>query len=496
MNNKRTLRNLITFLICISLVIPLCSKSFAEEPEAVTPILRKPSTTVHQMKLWAQAKNADQLFIDLAPLYYSVSVARGVDPAVTYTQSAKETNFMRFGGVLDASYFNPCGLKTTVGGGDKDPEAHTRFSSWEEGIEAQVDHLALYSGAKDYPKTNTPDPRHFATIHGKSPMVEELGGKWAPSPNYGIEIVEMMNVLHSYPYSSVKRLSGATRFNTSALINKYAEVDSNIAVISNGHSFPDSITASILAGNLNAHLLLNDPGRVTGEIKNLMLTKKINTIYLVGGKPLPSDYVNSLKASGVSIKYVKGNTRYDTAVEVAKENSASKIVFLASGISYPDALSIAPVAKMKNANLLLTNGNVLEPKVVELISKADKVYIVGGDNTISKGIESFIRSKVADVSRLSGKSRYETAAKLAKTYYTNPDYVMLASGQDYADALSGTALANALKGPILLTRSDELSEDFVSYIKYKKINTLYILGGTGSIGKSVEYKTKSILDMQ
>ncbi|WP_300408855.1 cell wall-binding repeat-containing protein [Lagierella sp.] len=495
MKDKKIFRHLITFLICISMVIPINTIAFAQEARTNTPILGKPSTTVHQMKLWAKNRNANQLFIDLAPLYYSVSVSRGVDPAVTYTQSAKETNFLRFGGVLDASYFNPCGLKTTKGGGDKDPEAHTRFSSWEEGITAQVDHLALYAGAAGYPRANTPDPRHFGSIHGKAPMVEDLGANWAPSKDYGLEVVDMMNVLHTFPYSTVKRLSGNTRFDTSAIINQYAKVDSNIAVISNGHSFPDSITASILAGNLNAHLLLNDPGRVTGEIKNLMLTKKISTIYLVGGKTLPKDYIDSLKSSGISIHYVKGKSRYDTAVEVARQNSQSDVIFLANGVNFPDALSIAPIAKMKNANLLLTNGKVLEPAVVDLISSAKEVYIVGGDSSISVGIEQFISKRVKNVTRLSGKSRYETAAKLANNYYSNPDYIMLASGEDYADALSGTTLANALGGPILLTRKDELPNDFVSYIKYKKVNTLYILGGTGSIGKYVENRTKLFLDM-
>ncbi|MGO0807090.1 hypothetical protein ACTPEF_24150, partial [Clostridioides difficile] len=35
-------------------------------------------------------------------------------------QSAKETGFCNFGGVLDASFKNPCGLKTSVGGSDTD----------------------------------------------------------------------------------------------------------------------------------------------------------------------------------------------------------------------------------------------------------------------------------------------------------------------------------------------------------------------------------------
>lgn len=486
-------KKLIAILLCVSFLIPLSSKSFAAG--SATPILGKPTTTVHEMKLWASSRNANQLFIDLAPLYYSVSVQKGVDPAVTYTQSAKETNFLRFGGVLDASYFNPCGLKTTAGGGDKDASAHTRFKSWEEGITAQVDHLALYAGANGYPKADTPDPRHFASICGKAPMVEDLGGRWAPSKNYGIEVVNLMKELYSFPYSSVKRISGTSRFETSALINKNANIDSDIAVISNGHSFPDSIAASILAGNLNAHLFLSDPGRVTGEIANTINTGTISTVYLVGGNNLPSSYVDTLSSKGIEVKYLKGNSRYDTAVKVAEEDSSKEIVFLANGISFPDALSIAGVAKMKNANLLFTDGKTLNEDVMNIIKDASEVYLIGGENSISKEIENKVKNVVSSVSRISGKTRYETSVQIANNYYSNPEFVLLASGENFADALSGTTLANKLNAPIVLSQKTQTPNELISYLRNKKINTLYILGGNGSIGNAVERQIKSVLDV-
>ncbi len=80
-------------------------------------------------------------------------------------------------------------MKVTAGGADGDPNAHKRFSSWEEGITACVDHLALYAGAPGYPRPDTPDPRHFSSLRGVAPTVEALGGRWAPSPDYGVSIV-------------------------------------------------------------------------------------------------------------------------------------------------------------------------------------------------------------------------------------------------------------------------------------------------------------------
>ena len=167
------------------------------DPVDGTPIMGPSTTTVEDMRKWAESRNANPLFVELAQTFYDVAVEVGVDPAVIYTQSAKETNFMHFTGVLDASFMNPCGLKSSGGGGDYDPDAHHRFESWEQGIRAQADHLALYAGAEGYPDPNSPDPRHFPSIAGVAPTVEELGGRWAPSPTYGREIVVMMEQLYS-----------------------------------------------------------------------------------------------------------------------------------------------------------------------------------------------------------------------------------------------------------------------------------------------------------
>lgn len=166
-----------------------------------TPIMGKPTTTIDQMQAYVIANKANNLAVDLAPLFWEIAVKAGVDPAVIFAQSCKETGFYNFGGVLDASFKNPCGLKTAMGGSNDDPNAHQRFATWEQGIIAQADHLALYAGAPGYPKASTPDPRQFASIKGVAQTVEQLGGpgRWAPSLTYGTDIVRRMKDLTSTP---------------------------------------------------------------------------------------------------------------------------------------------------------------------------------------------------------------------------------------------------------------------------------------------------------
>jgi hypothetical protein len=155
-----------------------------------TLILSPARATVEQAKEWAKNRQATTTFVELAEIFWSLAPATGVDPAVAYCQAAKETGFGRFGGVINETYHNTCGLKIPAGGGNYDPNAHKVFPSWEEGIQAHLDHIALYAGAPGYPKADSPDPRHFTWIAGKSKTVEGLGGNWAPATDYGTSIVE------------------------------------------------------------------------------------------------------------------------------------------------------------------------------------------------------------------------------------------------------------------------------------------------------------------
>lgn len=159
-------------------------------PSSQTPLLGAPVASLEQARRWAINHNASAGFVDRAELYYRLSPEHGnVRPDVAYADSAKETSFGHYTGVVPESYMNPGGLKTSAGGDNNDPAAHQKFTSWEQGVAAHLDHLALYAGAEGYPRQASPDPRHFPFIRGTAPTVEALGGKYAPDPNYGVSLV-------------------------------------------------------------------------------------------------------------------------------------------------------------------------------------------------------------------------------------------------------------------------------------------------------------------
>lgn len=90
--------------------------------------------------------------------------------------------------------------------------------------------------------------------------------------------------------------------------------------------------------------------------------------------------------------------------------------------------------------------------------------------------------------RLSGINRYETAIRIAEAYNSGTvDQIMLASGLNFPDALSGSVLATKRSAPILLVGSTpEESRETLAYIQnhLSKNGSITILGGPGAVDES------------
>ena len=71
---------------------------------------------------------------------------------------------------------------------------------------------------------------------------------------------------------------------------------------------------------------------------------------------------------------------------------------------------------------------------------------------------SFAEEKV-EIKRISGKNRYETSAKISREYATQGNDIILASGENFADALAGGPLSIDINAPILLTQKGTLPKE-------------------------------------
>lgn len=88
--------------------------------------------------------------------------------------------------------------------------------------------------------------------------------------------------------------------------------------------------------------------------------------------------------------------------------------------------------------------------------------------------------------RLWGATRYETSAAITNSGWSNSQYVILASGENYPDALCAAPLAKKLNAPILLTGKENLSDSSREEIKRISAKEVYIIGGVGVISQNIE----------
>ena len=94
------------------------------------------------------------------------------------------------------------------------------------------------------------------------------------------------------------------------------------------------------------------------------------------------------------------------------------------------------------------------------------------------------QEKSQQVTRISGKDRITTSVEISKSAYTTSENVVLASGFNFADALSAGQLASALNAPLLLSSQNKLDSQTKNEIERLKAKKVFVVGGDNAISKS------------
>lgn len=132
---------------------------------------------------------------EIIKAYWRIGADEGVRPEVGFSQCLKETGYLTFErpdgtpGDVRPEQFNFAGLGAT-GGGNRG----LSFPNIDAGVRAHLRHLRLYAEPDQNRarqlNDRVADPRGLPDyLLGSGPTVEDLGGKWAPSPDYGQSIV-------------------------------------------------------------------------------------------------------------------------------------------------------------------------------------------------------------------------------------------------------------------------------------------------------------------
>jgi len=190
------------------------------------------------------------------------------------------------------------------------------------------------------------------------------------------------------------------------------------------------------------------------------------------------------------IQRLSGGDRYATAAAISRSRFAggAQTVFIATGGSFPDALSGSPAAAKANGPILLTAQNQLPAATATELERLrpSKIVILGGTGAVSAGVESSLASYAGSVARWSGADRYATAATVSRSAFAPGVAVAyITTGTTFPDALSGGAIAGRNGGPILLVKTDSVTDATAAELARLKPVTIVILGGTGAVNSAV-----------
>lgn len=197
-----------------------------------------------------------------------------------------------------------------------------------------------------------------------------------------------------------------------------------------------------------------------------------------------------------NVTRIAGKDRIATSIEISKAmfNESDNVV-LASGYNFADALSAGQLAAALNAPLILSKDQ-LDSRTSDEIAKLKpkNIYIVGGETALSSNIEESVKSVVNDINieRLKGNDRYETSVKvMEKTKeFVDAEYLLIASGKNFPDALSATSFMADHKALMVLSDGNSYPKSDLQEIAIGGVNQLPLNGFTGErIAGNDRYQT-------
>lgn len=325
-------------------------------------------------------------------------------------------------------------------------------------------------------------------------------GSGSAGQDGNVDSINFNDAVSNFQYVSVDRIAGANRVATavqasrSLFDNAGTANDASAVVLATSEGFADGVSGGPLAAAVDGPLLLTagsslDSATAT-EITRILPAG--GTVHVLGGAgAISTTVVASLTKLGFKVTRLQGADRYATAVAVAKSMPRATKVLLTSGIVFPDALSAGPAAAHVGGVVLLTQGAIMPSATKEYLAAntSAEVFAIGG-----------AAAKAASTTpadhQLVGTDRYQTGTKVASYFFSKPDMVTFASGQNFPDALSGGAFASLLDSPILLVQRDVVPAVVKSYLKANEtsITTSALVGGAGVVIEDVQFSMEDILN--
>ena len=262
------------------------------------------------------------------------------------------------------------------------------------------------------------------------------------------------------------RWEGHDRYQVSARVSNQYPVGIARIFVASGEVFTDALSGAPIAPRQSAPILLTRSASLPKTVRDAIVRLKPGSIVVLGGPASvsPEVYAELATLTTGSVSRWSGPDRYSASAAMSAATFAPgpNRVFVASGLTFPDALSGAPAAG------------------------ANEVVVLGGSATVGTGVEGQLGTYAGAVTRWSGSDRFATSAAISKAAFPNgADAVFISSGRVFPDALSAAPIAGMKKAPLLLLDTNSIPAVIDAELRRLNPNSITVVGGRATVTDEV-----------
>ncbi|WP_108667521.1 penicillin acylase family protein [Euzebya rosea] len=258
------------------------------------------------------------------------------------------------------------------------------------------------------------------------------------------------------PALTTERAGGPERVATSVAAALAAHPDgSDTVVLADAGTYHDALLASPLAGFLDAPIVLVD-GTLSTVAREGIAQLGATDAVIVGSLVGP-EVAAELESMGLSVRRVGDGDPYAVGAAVAAELPGSVLddgapeAYVVTADGFADAVSITGVAARTHRPILFVTRDEIPRATADTIEALgiERVAVVGGTAVIADAV----MERLPSPTRLAGPERYTTAEAVlnhARAIGLSFDTLVLATGANFPDSLTGGPVAAALDGVVVL----------------------------------------------
>lgn len=257
------------------------------------------------------------------------------------------------------------------------------------------------------------------------------------------------------------------------------------ALLGRDDLFADNLAAGSLMGQASDNgrpLYLTPSANIDADVLAEMqrVLPDGATVNILGGSDAISTNVETqLTDAGFTVNRLFGETRIETAVDVANEQDSDTVLVVRAfpaGDStddtqaFADSLGASALAAANGWEILFTQSDVLTGNTAQALTDGNytSAYVVGGTAAISDDVLASVQATVSDTERVDGATRFETAINL-NNLRTDAigEFAIMVDGQSsdaWADGFPAANLSGLGNYPVVLSNQGMIPAETQAYL--------------------------------